>query len=324
MNKLELLLCALLPLAPSAALAQMEKSIKINEVMTDNASGLQDDYGQCLPWIEIANVSYSTYDISGMYLTTDRAVLDKSMSVAERMKHMSIISDENTETSMSARKHILFFCNSNPAKGAQHVAVDMKPGKPVWVALYNGNAVDLVDSVTVPALAPGTSFARLHDGSGKWIVKPADAVTPGISNYTQANETKIDKLKREDPHGFGITVLSMGIVFSCLALLFIFFSVFSVFMKNREMAEKVAQMQPFKAGVKTVEKTSEIGHKTSVILQEGLKSKGIDREVYVAVIAMALHEYQMNVHDVESGVITIKPKQTDWNIEYIQMTRFHE
>lgn len=83
-------------------------------------------------------------------------------------------------------------------------------------------------------------------------------------------------------------------------------------------------MQPLKVGVKTVEKTTEIGHKTSVILQDGLKTKGIDKEIYIAVISMALHEYQNNIHDMESGVITIKPKHTDWNVEYIQMTQFHE
>ena len=86
----------------------------------------------------------------------------------------------------------------------------------------------------------------------------------------------------------------------------------------------MAKIQPVKAGVKTVEKTKEIGHKTNVILQDGLKSKGIDKEVYIAVISMALKQYQDNVHDVESGVITIKPKTTDWNDEYFQMTQFHE
>ena len=39
---------------------------------------------------------------------------------------------------------------------------------------------------------------------------------------------------------------------------------------------------------KTVEKTLEVGHKTGIILQEGLKTKGIDKEVYLAVIGMAL------------------------------------
>ena len=70
--------------------------------------------------------------------------------------------------------------------------------------------------------------------------------------------------------------------------------------------------------------TREIGHRTNVILQDGLKSKGIDKEIYIAVIGMALKQYLDNVHDVESGVITIKPKDTDWNNELPQMTQFHD
>ena len=40
-----------------------------------------------------------------------------------------------------------------------------------------------------------------------------------------------------------------------------------------------------------------------------------EQEVLVAVIAMALQEYQNDVHDQESGVITIKRKQTSWNFK---------
>ena len=73
-----------------------------------------------------------------------------------------------------------------------------------------------------------------------------------------------------------------------------------------------------------MEKTAEIGHKTGIILQEGLKTKGIDKEVYMAVIAMALKQYEDDVHDVESGIITIAPKKSVWNNEFLQMTQFHE
>jgi len=43
-------------------------------------------------------------------------------------------------------------------------------------------------------------------------------------------------------------------------------------------------------------------------------------EVYAA-IALAMHEFMgNNVHDVESGIITIKPRQTEWNSKMITMT----
>ena len=321
MNKFGLLLGTLLLAGASMTHAQVEQSIKINEVMTSNTSNLQDEYGQREAWIEIANVSFTTYNVRGMFITTDRSVLDPQMSVPERMKRMSAIPSGEPRTALSGRQHLILFCNSLPSKGSMHLSVPIDPSKPTWVGLYSGNATQLIDSVTVPVIADNLSYARHKDGSVNWVVKSAEQVTPGISNMTDIVETKTAKLKREDPYGFGITVLAMGIVFFCLALLFVFFSLFGFFMKHRSA---VANIQPVKAGVKTVEKTMEVASKTSTILQDGLKTKGIDKEVYMAVIAMALKEYQDNVHDVESGVITIKPKNTDWNMELPLMTQFHE
>ena len=44
----------------------------------------------------------------------------------------------------------------------------------------------------------------------------------------------------------------------------------------------------------------------------------------MAVIGLALRQYEDDIHDVESGVITIKPKDTGWDDEYSQMTQLHE
>lgn len=324
MSKFGFLLGIMFCSVPTASFGQMSKSIKLNEVMTNNATSLQDEYGQREAWIEIANISYSTYNVRGMFLTTDRTVLDKKMSVPERIKRMSIIPSGDARTNLSARQHILLHCNSNPRLGILHLSLKINPEEPTWIGLYDGNATQLIDSVTVPVLSEDQSYARERDGAEEWQIKPKDAVTPDISNYIQVDESKVAKLKRNDPYGLGITVLAMGIVFFCLALLCIFFTLFGIFMKHRSAARKMANIQPLKAGVKTVEKTVEFGHKTNVILQDGLKSKGIDKETYIAVIALAIQQYTHNVHDIESGIITIKPKTTEWDDAYIQMTHFHE
>ena len=45
------------------------------------------------------------------------------------------------------------------------------------------------------------------------------------------------------------------------------------------------------------------------------------KEVYAA-IALALHEFKgNNVHDRESGVITIKERNTQWNSRFLTMRR---
>lgn len=40
-----------------------------------------------------------------------------------------------------------------------------------------------------------------------------------------------------------------------------------------------------------------------------------------AAIALAIHEFKgNNVHDVEPGIITIKPRHTQWNAHVLSMT----
>lgn len=118
------------------------------------------------------------------------------------------------------------------------------------------------------------------------------------------------QMKADDPYGIGITVMCMGVVFSCLALLFFFFKCFGYVADRRN---KIAAQQPIKPIVKTGKKLNEVRHATSNILQDGLETKGRDKEIYIAVISMALRQYLEDVHDVESGVLTIKPHNTSWN-----------
>lgn len=321
MNKAKLLLSGLLLASASAVMAQGARNIRLNEVMTNNTASIQDEYGQREAWIELENTSFTTYNIRGMYLTTDRSVLNPQMSVPERIKRMTIIPNGEPRTQIGGRQHIVFFGNSNPAQGKLHLSLKVPMSEPVWIGFYNGNAEELIDSVTVPALAADQSFAR-H--GNQWSVKSAENVTPGIENFIKTDETKDAYLKREDPHGIGITLLAMGIVFFCLALLFIFFWIFGVIMNHLDTAKKVANTQPIKPITKTVEITHDLAHATGNILQDGLGKKGIDKEVYIAVISMALKQYQDDVHDVESGIITIKSKDTGWSDEYSQMTHFHD
>ena len=226
MNKFGLLIGIMLMGATPKMFAQMDRSIKLNEVMTNNVTSLQDEYGQHEAWLEIENNSYSTYNIRGMYITTDRSVLDRSMSVPERIKRMSIIPNGDERTSLSGQQHLVLFLNSQPHLGSLHLTTKVDATKPVWIALYNGNATQLIDSITVPVLGQDQSFARIaNNGTAKdWEVKSADRVTPGIANVTTVSESKVDKFKREDPHGFGMALMAMGIVFFCIMINFITFS----------------------------------------------------------------------------------------------------
>jgi Na+-transporting methylmalonyl-CoA/oxaloacetate decarboxylase gamma subunit len=321
MKRFKLLLVALLASSVGVVFGQGAKNIVINEVMTDNTTSVVDEFGQHKAWVELENVSYTTYNVRGMYLTTDRRALNKSLSAPERIKLMTAIPSGDERTNVGGRQHLVLFANSSPYQGKLHLSLPVNADSVVWIGLYNGNGVELIDSVTVPILAPNESYAR--DGQ-RWSLKKPENVTPGIENFIKADESKVDKFKREDPHGFAMAIMAMGIVFFCLALLWLFFSLFGMLMRHIDTAKKVVNTQPIKPITKTVEKTIEIGRKTGNLMQDGFEKKGVDMEIYMAVIGMALRQYEDDVHDVESGVITIKSKDTGWDDEYSQMTHFHD
>lgn len=308
--------------ASLTAFAQGARNIAINEVMTVNTQSIEDEYGQREAWIELANTSYTTYNVRGMYVTTNPKVLD-SLSAPARIALMSVIPSGDDRTNLGAQKKLLLYCNSSPVRGKLHLSVPVDGSGRVFVALYNGNGTELIDSVTVPVLQPNESYARID---GQWRICTPSEVTPAHDNTVQsdASGSKVRNFKDNDPYGIAMALMAMGIVFLCLALLWIFFSVFGIIMRHIDTAKKVANKQPIKPITKTVETAAELGRMTSNILQEGLDKKGVDMEVYMAVIGMALRQYEDDVHDVESGVITIKSKDTGWDDEYSQMTHWHD
>lgn len=322
MTNLRLMLSSLTLLGSVAMFGQGARNIVISEVMTSNTQSIEDEFGRREAWVELANASFSTYNVRGMYLTTNPKVLDKSLSAPQRISMMSAIPNGDDRTSLGARHYLMLFCNSNPAQGKLHLSLPVDSTGAVFLALYNANGVELIDSVTVPVLGADESYARID---GQWTVCGVGDATPGHDNKVQSNAAKgkIEQFKDRDPHGFAMAIMAMGIVFLCLSLLWIFFMIFGMVMRHIDTAKKVANKQPIKPITKTVEKTAEIGRKTSNILQEGFDKKGIDMEVYMAVIGMAIRQYEDDVHDVESGIITINPKDTDWDDEYSQMTHLH-
>ena len=306
MKKIFLLL-AVLSLGYLTMFGQGAKNIKINEVLTNNISNVVDEYGNHLAWIELANTSYTTYNVRGMFIATDTAVLNPNLTAPQRIAMMCPIPASEPRTQLSARAHLVFFLNSNPHKGSLHLSAQTKAGEPVWIGLYDGNGVDLIDSVSVPALKANNSYAREKDGSDKWVVALCDAVTPNTSNYVSVSESKVSQIKSKDPHGSGITLLSMDIVFTCLALLCIFFTIFGKIMHRQQKDKAKAEKQERKLRHAMMEEDERAFPK---VVEK--KHSDDDDDVCIAVIAMAMKEYLDNTHDEESGIITIRAKHSNW------------
>lgn len=304
MKKFGILLAVLLA-ATSQMFGQGAKNIKISEVLINNTASLQDEFGRHEPWLELANTAFSTYNVRGMYITTDRSVLNPKLTAPQRISRMSIIPNGDARTIMSARQHLLFHLNSNPKQGTLYLPVPVDTAAANWVAIYDGNGIDLIDSVTVPLMRANESYALHKDAQGQyvWRVMQPDMVTPNIDNDQSMVESKAARLKRDDPHGFGITVLSMGIVFFCLFLLFVFFSIFGKLMVKRNRSEKPRKRQPGRVSPEVAKAMAE---------SDAKRHQRNDQEIYLAVIAMALKQYQDDIHDEESGIITIHPHHSKW------------
>ena len=142
----------------------------------------------------------------------------------------------------------------------------------------------------------------------KFLVDPnPSSPTPGSMNGDANAESNAQKIAKNDPHGFILSLTSISVVFSALAILwFLFWILFERPAKKKKEAAAAALL-PKKTESKPGTVTPEVAAAIGMALD--LDSSG---EVYAA-IATALHLYlSESVHDTESYTITIKPSEGAW------------
>ena len=301
--KFRLLTLFTLLIVSVGAMAQGARDFKISEVYianpADTTASFQDEYGEAASWIEIENTSYTTRNIRNCFLTNNRAALDENLSAPQRMEMMSLIPEGDERTNLGAKQRITFFADKNVNRGALHLTFELEPGKENFIAFYDGNGITLLDTITIPVLEPGHSYARIYNAETEeyvWTVLEPVQVTPNAPNVGPKEVDKIAEWKEKDPIGWQMAVISMAIVFGCLALLYVFFHAFGWVLNRMSTLSRV----------KGIRKIQESASKVVVMAKDGTETKGIEMENYVAVISMALHEYYGNTHDVESGILTIR------------------
>lgn len=265
-----------------------------------------DEYGDHPSWIEIQNTSYSTHDIRSCYLTNRREAVNPDLTAPERIAMMSLIPKGDARTNLAGKQQITFFADSHVNRGTLHTSFTLSPGD--FIALYDGNGVTLLDSLTLPKDIPaGCSYARVYDKDAdayKWLVAEPNQVTANApNNIGTYKEDKIAEWKSQDPHGIAMAIISMGIVFACLILLFVFFHIFGWTLARISLLNRV----------KAIKAIHEQAERIVVMAKDGSETKGIEMENYAAAIGMALHEYLGGTHDVESGVITIEHHHSEWD-----------
>ena len=266
--------------------AQRATSLKINEVLVTNEQNYQDDYGLHNAWIEIFNTSFATVNIEGCYLTNDK---DNPTQYP--------IPKGDILTQIKPRQHTLFWADGMPNRGTFHVNCTLDPNKENYIALYDSNGKTLIDEITIPAgMLADQSYARHEDGRANGGMKGGGEhsyVTPSTNNMTQDKNEKIENFKKHDEDGFGMAIIAMSVVFIGLILLYVSF--------------KIVGNIAVKLGKKNAMKATGITDKA----EAKEKNLGSHSGEEAAAIAMALHEFMNDAHDVEDMILTInKVKRT--------------
>ena len=111
-----------------------------------------------------------------------------------------------------------------------------------------------------------------------------------------------DRMAQTDPHGWTLTLISVGVVFAALIVLYFVYS----FSGNIFSGKFKRAPKPKKA----VKGTPDAEVAAAIALALDMENSG---DVYAA-IATAVHLYLNDaVHDVEPGIITIARKDSAWS-----------
>lgn len=291
------LLFSLALLTAAAGYAQNVSDLVIAEVLAEpDSTGVIDDYGRREGWIEIFNTSMGTVKFGGCYLTDDPADLKKSL-----------IPKNDLATQLGPRQSKIFYASGRTHDGTFYCDFTLAPGKTVYLVSNDGRTI--IDQVTIPEDLPaGKSVAKLAtDAKGLEFetVAPCDP-TPGAYNGDPTAASKSDQMAERDPHGWILTLVSVIVVFSALAILWFFF-----WLLFERPAKRKAASAPAAPKKKAASGTPDGEVAAAIALALDMEESG---DVYAA-IALALHlELGATAHDAESFVLTIRPTPNSaWN-----------
>ncbi len=266
-----------------------------------DSTGIVDDFGRRGGWIEIFNTSQGTVNFAGCFLTDDRNNLKKS-----------IIPKGDLRTKLGPRQTTLIYASGNGADGTLYADFEIRPGSTVYLVSNDGRTI--IDSLVVPASLPaGMSMSKrafdLRQSEFEPLPDPT-VPSPGIYNGDLNAATKAEAMAEKDPHGGILSLVAVTVVFSALAILwFLFWLFFDRPAKKAAQAKEKPKNSAAKAQVKAGDVSDEIA--AVIALAMDMEQGG---DVYAAIaLAMDLY-FSDTVHDTESFILTMRPKDgSAWN-----------
>jgi len=249
--------------------AQSKRDLRINEVLINNSTNYEDNYGNRCAWIEIFNSAYNKVNISGCYLTDD---------INNPQKYKIPTNDPNT--SIPTRFFVVFWADGKTTHGTFHLNFTLDSTSRL-IALFDADGKTLIDSVSLPLLKEDMSYARTEDGGGAW--KEMVKTTPMATNVIADEITPGQKFAKSDPIGIGMAIVAMSVVFLALILLYLFFKQIGKYNIRKQKAK--------------IEAYAAIEGKPTL-------NQDVSGET-LAAISTAIYLYQNEQHDLESTILTI-------------------
>ena len=100
----------------------------LNEILIDNQSNFQDDYGLHSAWIEIFNKSFGSADLAA-------CLLKVSSQPGDTVTYF--IPKGDILTLVKPRQHALFWADGEPNRGTFHTSFKLNPETANWVGLFD-------------------------------------------------------------------------------------------------------------------------------------------------------------------------------------------
>ncbi len=268
-----LVLCA----AAAGAYAQGPKDIRINEFMVVNQTNYEDDYGHRIGWIELHNTGHSKVDVAGCYLTVTQG--DKLAGYR--------IPAHDSRTVIEPLGYLVFFCDGTDTKGTFHTNFTLdRTGYIAFMdASSKGEPISQVE-YTVADQEPDVSMGY-ETVDGELVFQKLTRTTPMATNDIANPVPKHELFRQMDPSGGLLAITAMAVVFSALLVLFLLFNALGKVMQRMAASRKQSD-------------------KSAELLATAPKSnKTMGGEAEVVAITLALHQFQSELHDRQSTILTI-------------------
>jgi hypothetical protein len=148
-----------------------KKGLLINEFLTDNETGIQDESGSFEDWIELYNPTENSISLSGYYLTDD-------------FEYPTLWAFPDTV--VAAGGHLFIWAGNDEEEGALHTNFGLdNDGEQLGLYFQDGGELLVVDSLSFGPFSDDISYGRKTDGADEWVT--FENPTPGSANLVSTS-----------------------------------------------------------------------------------------------------------------------------------------